>query len=375
MARKYPYDTSRQALYQPAAGAVFFEAWDRERDTSNTDLLCAEMSRLAYAGRGTVVSSLESIGFTLRLWFGGETLEERLRTKGTEGFVATTAGLTVLAFRGTESNKPEDLLADLFAIAGPGQGGGQVHQGFVRAYAPVREAIREELAKHGGGLVITGHSLGAGLATLAAADHAARQPALITFGSPRVGDPTFARVLAGLPIRRFVDCCDVATRIPPELFEQPHVHQLLTDLIPGRLVSDPFARGLVSVVAFGLAAALRAVGIQPHYVHVGEAEYRDHAGTPLATATTRAIEADQQAARAAYPGSPTRALTELMQQVRTAVTTPGDETHVRDAVRQFSAALFSGDPVPLRDLADHAPINYVSIFSGRVEKQAETGHG
>lgn len=368
MARTYPYDTSRQALYQPAARAAFFEAWDGETDTRNTDLLCAEMSRLAYAGRETVASSLDSIGFTLRRWFGGEAPEERFRTKGTDGFIATsaTAGLTVLAFRGTESNKPEDILADLFAISGPGQAGGQVHQGFARVYAPVREAIREELAKHGGPLAITGHSLGAGLATLAAADHAARRPALVTFGSPRVGDPTFARALAGLPIRRFVDCCDVVTRVPPELFEQPHVHQLLTDLIPERLVSDPFAKGLVSVIAFGLSTALRAAGIQPHYVHVGEAEYRDHAGTPLATATTRAIEADQRAARAAYPGSPTRALTELMQQVRTAVTAPGDGTHVRDAVRQFSAALFSGDPVPLRDLADHAPINYVSLFSGRV---------
>jgi pimeloyl-ACP methyl ester carboxylesterase len=241
-----------------------------------------------------------------------------------------------------------------------------VHQGFARAYATVHDAIREELARHGGTLLITGHSLGAALATLAAADHAGRQPALITFGSPRVGDATFARLLAGLPIRRFVDCCDVVTRIPPELFEQPHVHQLLTDLIPERLVSDPFTKGLVSVVAFGLAAALRTAGIQPRYVHAGEVEYRDHAGAPLATATTRAIEADQRAARAAYPGNPTRALTELMQQVRTAVTSPGDGTHVRDAVRQFSAALFSGDPVPLRDLADHAPINYVSIFSGRV---------
>ena len=120
MARTYPYDISRQALYRPAAGAVFFEAWVRERDTRNTDLLCAEMSRLAYAGRATVASSLDSIGFTLRLWFGGEAPEERLRTKGTDGFVATSADLTVLAFRGTEANKPEDLLADLFAISGPG---------------------------------------------------------------------------------------------------------------------------------------------------------------------------------------------------------------------------------------------------------------
>lgn len=368
MARKYPYDISRQALYQPAAGATFFEEWDRVRDTGNHDLLCAEMSRLAYAGREKVATSLEAIGFTLRLWFGGDTPEERRRTLGTDGFVATSAtdGLTILAFRGTESNKPEDLLADLLGVAVPWDMGGRVHEGFARAYARVREAIREELAKHGGTLLITGHSLGAALATLAAADHAAREPSLVTFGSPRVGDPNFARGLEGLAIRRFVGCCDVVTRIPPELFERPHVQQLLADLIPERLVSDPFAKGLVSMVAVGLSGALRAAGIQPRYVHAGDAEYRDHTGTPLATATTTAIAEEQKAARGAHPGRPTRALTELMQELRTAVTTPGDGPHVRDAVRQFSAALFSGDPVPLRDLADHAPINYVSIFSGRV---------
>jgi triacylglycerol lipase len=369
MARKYPYDTSRQALYQPAAGATFFEAWDPGTDTSNHDLLCAEMSRLAYAGREQVASSLESIGFMLRLWFGGEAREERLRTKGTDGFVATSAadGLTVLAVRGTEANKPEDLLADLLARSEAWDQGGLVHQGFARTYATVREAIREELTQHAGRLLITGHSLGAALATLAAADHAARRPTLITFGSPRVGDAAFARLLAGLPIRRFVGCCDVVTRVPPEQFEQPHIHQLLTDLIPERLVSAPFVKGLVSIVAFGLSGALRAVGIQPQYVHVGEAEYKDRAGKPLASATTIAIAEDQRAARAAYPGSPLRALTELMQQIQTAVTTAGDGKRVRDAVRTFGTALFSGDPVPLRDLADHAPINYVSIFSGRVQ--------
>ena len=52
----------------------------------------------------------------------------------------------------------------------------------------MREGISQVLAARGGHLLISGHSLGAGLATLAAADHASRNPALITFGSARVGD-------------------------------------------------------------------------------------------------------------------------------------------------------------------------------------------
>jgi hypothetical protein len=43
-----------------------------------------------------------------------------------------------------------------------------------------------------------------------------------------------------------------------------------------------------------------------------------------------------------------------------------DTAAIRAAVRTFAARLFQGDPVPLRDLADHAPINYVSLFTGRV---------
>ena len=117
MARPYPYANSAQTLYWPARGPQFFEDWDLPRDTDNEDLVCAEMCRLAYADRQTVSSALPTIKFTLRHWIGGETLAERRATGGTDGFIATSdnGDLTILAFRGTESNKPEDILADALA--------------------------------------------------------------------------------------------------------------------------------------------------------------------------------------------------------------------------------------------------------------------
>ncbi len=39
---------------------------------------------------------------------------------------------------------------------------------------------------------------------------------LYTIGSPRVGDNDFVNILAGVDVRRFVDCCDIVTRVPPE---------------------------------------------------------------------------------------------------------------------------------------------------------------
>ena len=43
-----------------------------------------------------------------------------------------------------------------------------------------------------------------------------RPDCLYTFGSPRVGDAQFVSTLTGVGACRFVDCCDVVTRIPPE---------------------------------------------------------------------------------------------------------------------------------------------------------------
>lgn len=360
MADPYAYDNSRQALYTPAVGATFFKGWDQPKDTTDHDLLCAEMSRLAYADKQKATEALRTVGFTLKLWVGGETPAARKKTLGTDGFIATSEadGLTVFAFRGTESTKPEDLLADGFADSGPWVKSGQVHQGFAHAYGAVREVANEVLTRHPGTLLITGHSLGAALATLAAAEHATRQPELITFGSPRVGDRTFAASLNGLSIHRFVDCCDLVTRIPPKEFGQTEIEELLADL-----VVDPIAKGGVPAVASALSLALGILGIRPKYVDVGDAKYRDRAGNELQAGTT--IADDQKAARTAYQGHVIPRPKDVLETLLSGAAAAGAKG-LREALRRFGAALFQGGTVPLRDLADHAPINYVSIFTGRV---------
>jgi len=138
MADPIEYNTSSGALLRPAENAVFFKGWKSDVDNRNHDLLCAEMSRLAYADPGVIGCALGGIGFTLLGHIGGASLKARWSSRGTEGFAAHNPeiGLTVLAFRGTESNKLEDLFADgntLRQKKWPKSKGCLVHTGFAGA--------------------------------------------------------------------------------------------------------------------------------------------------------------------------------------------------------------------------------------------------
>ena len=102
--------------------------------------------------------------------------------------------------------------------------GGNVHRGFLEALNQVwpgptgmTSYLLSNLAGPAGMRKVwfTGHSLGAALATLAAAQYTAGPRSLYTFASPRVGDAAFA---AGFPLPRaprFVHCNDLVPRLPP----------------------------------------------------------------------------------------------------------------------------------------------------------------
>jgi hypothetical protein len=76
-------------------------------------------------------------------------------------------------------------------------------------------------------LYVTGHSLGAALATLCAVDIAANtafcSPSLFTYGSPRVGDPAFAKAFSRY-VRssyRTANLFDIVTYAPPSVYKLP----------------------------------------------------------------------------------------------------------------------------------------------------------
>ena len=123
----------------------------------------------------------------------------------------------MLSFRGTDAADPTDLMDDINAMPRPWVGEGKVHSGFAQALDEIWDQVTTELkAADSMRLLFTGHSLGAAMATLAAS---LQLPAsLYTFGSPRVGDAEFVTAMQQklLDNHRYVDCCDVVARIPPE---------------------------------------------------------------------------------------------------------------------------------------------------------------
>ena len=143
-----------------------------------------------------------------------------------------TTRTAFVSFRGTSD--VEDWLADLDAIPDtyrPVSGFGQVDAGFQEVYELVQKSIATNLAAATAGcdqILITGHSLGAALAVLAAPDISRNmppnkiEPRLITFAGPRVGLTDFVDAFNAAieSCFRVVNFLDVVPYVPPA----PYAH-------------------------------------------------------------------------------------------------------------------------------------------------------
>jgi triacylglycerol lipase len=174
----------------------------------------------------------------------------------TQLFVAGNDQSLIAAFRGTEKNL-EDWLSDA-KVKLTGGPLGMIHEGFGLAlssvWAQTLEAIKDYQDK-AQGLWITGHSLGAALATLATARFLEKPMqipnlktdvrGLYTFGSPRVGNGDFATKFDELfksKTFRFVNNRDIVTRVAPHtLMGYSHVGQVYYIDQDGVLHTDPKA--------------------------------------------------------------------------------------------------------------------------------------
>jgi triacylglycerol lipase len=135
-----------------------------------------------------------------------------------QGALLRGRGFAILAFRGTLG--ADDWLSDLDCPPVPWEGEGEVHRGFKRQLDPVWPEVRAALDALDVPAFYTGHSLGAALATLAAArrlrEGGAPPAALYTFGSPRVGTAELARVFPAAFLHcRVVNDRDVVATLPP----------------------------------------------------------------------------------------------------------------------------------------------------------------
>ena len=188
-------------------------------------LWLAELCRLVYRHdkeentpppQPTRTSFLASAGFTQRQFF----LSQKTNTQAMLAEFGGASPFAVLAFRGTEQTL-RDLITDLKTGMPPfGKTEIAVHKGFREALDSVWDEINDVLAQLTCPVYYTGHSLGAALATLAAARR--RPKAVYTFGSPRVGNQAFVDALANVPLYRIVDDTDVVTTVPPEFIGFRH---------------------------------------------------------------------------------------------------------------------------------------------------------
>lgn len=197
-------------------------------------LWLAELSRLVYRHdaeennpppQPTRTSFLKTAKFRQRKFF----LSKETDTQAMLVESITQPPYAVLVFRGTEQHI-KDFVIDLkIGKILLGKSKKDTHQGFTDALDSVWGEIKDELSKLTCPVFFTGHSLGAALATLAAARHAPQ--AVYTFGSPRVGNAAFAASLGSLPIHRVIDDEDVVTTLPPEElgFRHVGVQQLLKE--------------------------------------------------------------------------------------------------------------------------------------------------
>jgi len=145
--------------------------------------------------------------------------------RGTQCYVAAAADWIVLAFRGTQLDNfwqhVLDVRLDLKALPVRDTADDLVHRGFLRGvdevWADVRHHIADQQRVRQRPLWITGHSLGAALATIAAnrcsTDPALRAAALYAYASPPVGDSGFARRVS-IPAFSIANNADVLTWLP-----------------------------------------------------------------------------------------------------------------------------------------------------------------
>lgn len=156
------------------------------------------------------------------------------------GFLLTTAKANLLMFRGTQRQSEwlEDVLAVLTPYHNPvdQMAIGNAHLGIYDFYKtflakPVAEAVK--LLEPNKPLIVAGHSLGAGLATLAAMDLALLYPKLRTnlqlyaYAGPRVGDKAFIEAHSQLIPNhyRIINLADMIPLLPmSKQFKAEFVH-------------------------------------------------------------------------------------------------------------------------------------------------------
>ena len=191
----------------------------------------------------------------------------------TQAFVASGDEAAHVAFRGTQ--EPEDWLTNAKFLPSTSELGVKVHSGFSEGLNEVWGQIEPVVASAGLPVIVTGHSLGAALASLAAIRLSTTGHGIAgvyTYGQPRTGHSSFASLYnsaLGSITFRFINHIDLVTRVPLLVQGYRHVGRRMyfdaselfhKDASIWRVARDDLLYRLTHI------GRIESVGIQPHLI-------------------------------------------------------------------------------------------------------------
>ncbi|MDQ7017452.1 MAG: lipase family protein [Gammaproteobacteria bacterium] len=244
--------------YEPFMGmvdrAAFDVAWEK-----NPDWILANMAHAAYCSEENIIKTMEKLGLNFECFYQSEFGGDGIK-RGREAFLVSWDDKVILSFRGTEgadrfsfnANKmfsffvktfdiklpksvdvpfiPTDIFDDVnfspvvYQDHGGAQGKSSVHGGFLKATKELWPKIKMDLQRlrNSGGkeFFVTGHSLGAAMAVVAAMMGDFNR--VVTFGEPSVGNDLDNTINKHCQHIRYVNGDDPVTKIVPKFIFQPH---------------------------------------------------------------------------------------------------------------------------------------------------------
>ncbi|MDA9953469.1 lipase family protein [Planktomarina sp.] len=191
---------------------------------SERSLLFAKLSALAYCNINDAKKQARKLGFTTVEFYDRE---------GAQAYRFMSKEDLVIACRGTQPTEFNDISADLKALPTIAETVSRVHRGFKAEVDELWPMVREDILRTvnvGKTLWFCGHSLGAAMATIMAnrceCNASLTNPEeLYTYGSPRVGWPTYVKSF-GTVHHRWKNNNDIVTTVPLNIMGYRHCGEL-----------------------------------------------------------------------------------------------------------------------------------------------------
>ncbi|KZZ85622.1 lipase family protein [Bacillus sp. SJS] len=192
---------------------------DLNKPDRKTAVLLADCCLLAYDGAQNGGEFKAPEGFVNVVSLRGNILGQNKWF----GFIIESDRHIIVAFRGSQSEPDWAATGDIEQVPYPYTSAGLVHDGFLGIYQSFRTDLYRSIRNRSSRkkLYFTGHSLGAGIATLASLDASENTGNsniyMYNFGSPKTGNRRFVSTYSKSGIRycRFVNKEDLVPLLPP----------------------------------------------------------------------------------------------------------------------------------------------------------------